>query len=354
MFDNLRRNQSGAALMIVLILVVIVSIVGTSMLATTTYGLKNIVKTTKEQEEFYRAEGAIEIVLNEMANYQGKEGNGPLAYLQEKSNVANYSIGEKNVEVSLSTNIDPDNVKSGDTIELTLGAKYTNEQESQLSRVVKVDITVDNKMDSPFKQPYNFVDDDDLNYKYDKDSEHQIKIPMQETELKIYEDVLIDYGVVWPETDKKGNKTSYSIEEMKEIIEDQSDPSKTETLIFDTLDMSGNSDPTITIPENKRVFIKNVILRGSANKDQIVIKGALIVDILDFNGNSIINVHSGIVINEVAGQSKRFKVYSELDEATGISCELMKVTCERLILEEGGKSLASSMKKESISFSTIR
>lgn len=346
--------QNGAALMIVLFIVVLVSIVGTAMLSTTTYSLKSVEKTKQEQKEFYRAEGAIEILLSEMVNYKGKYGNGPLAYLREKSKLVNYTIGEKEIEVSIGTNVNPNNVKSGDTIALTLEAKYTNDQESQLTRVMKVDITVDSNIEFPFEQPYNFVDDTDLKYKYDKDAEHQIKIPMKETELKIYEGVLKDYGVVWPETSNVGNKTNYSLEQIKNMIESQSDPSKNETLIFDTLEMSGNSDPTITIPENKRVFIKNVILRGSANKDQIVIKGALIVDTLDLNGNSMINVFSGMIINKVEGESKRFKIYSELDNPGGISCDLMKITCQRINDEEGEKGLTSNMEEGSITFSTTR
>ena len=67
-------NQRGAALILILFVVVFLSIVGTTLLNTTTYNLKTVVKNKSEQEEFYRAEGALEVVLTEMAHYVDTKG----------------------------------------------------------------------------------------------------------------------------------------------------------------------------------------------------------------------------------------------------------------------------------------
>ena len=55
-------------LILILFVVVFLSIVGTTLLNTTTYNLKTVVKNKSEQEEFYRAEGALEVVLTEMSS----------------------------------------------------------------------------------------------------------------------------------------------------------------------------------------------------------------------------------------------------------------------------------------------
>ena len=67
------KNQKGAAL-IFIFLYIFLGIVGASLLNTTTYSTKTVVNNKEEQQEFYRAEGALEIMLNEMTNYKDNQG----------------------------------------------------------------------------------------------------------------------------------------------------------------------------------------------------------------------------------------------------------------------------------------
>ena len=60
------RNQDGAALLYILFTVVFIGIVGTGILMNTTYGMKSVEKNEQEQKEFYLAEGALEVFLNEL------------------------------------------------------------------------------------------------------------------------------------------------------------------------------------------------------------------------------------------------------------------------------------------------
>ena len=79
------KSQSGAALILVLFVVLFLSIVGTAILNATTYSMKSVVKNESEEAEFYRLEGALDLVLynlNETREYNG--GTEPLLDYQGK------------------------------------------------------------------------------------------------------------------------------------------------------------------------------------------------------------------------------------------------------------------------------
>ena len=79
------KSQSGAALILVLFVVLFLSIVGTAILNATTYSMKSVVKNESEEAEFYRLEGALDLVLynlNKTQEYNG--GTEPLLDYQGK------------------------------------------------------------------------------------------------------------------------------------------------------------------------------------------------------------------------------------------------------------------------------
>ncbi|WP_428909281.1 hypothetical protein [Niallia sp. Krafla_26] len=92
------RNQSGAALLYILFTVVFISIVGTGLLMSTTYGTKSVVINEKKQQEFYLAEGALEIFLNELATF-----NNPDVILESENSIP-YTINGREMLVEISGN----------------------------------------------------------------------------------------------------------------------------------------------------------------------------------------------------------------------------------------------------------
>ena len=61
------------------------SITGSVLLNTTTYSLKSNEKNERIQDEFYSAEGAIDLVLDDMESYEGKYVQIKLEYDQWKT-----------------------------------------------------------------------------------------------------------------------------------------------------------------------------------------------------------------------------------------------------------------------------
>lgn len=63
------NNERGATVLLTLFIVLFVSIVGVALLNTTFYGQKINKVALAEQQEFYRLEGAIEMMLFEMDKF---------------------------------------------------------------------------------------------------------------------------------------------------------------------------------------------------------------------------------------------------------------------------------------------
>lgn len=335
-----KSNESGAALMIVLFIVVLVSIVGTAMLSTTTYGLQNVVKTTKEQEEFYRAEGALEIVLSEMSNYKNSStgSSGPFAYLKEQPSSATYQIGEKNVQVNISTSPDISTIipkSSKQTVEVMIEANYDNQ--SNISRIMTFDVEVSAETKASTETAYNYVDDSAFKDK------GQYKIQIDQIQLNIYNKIINELGINW---------SSFTTEVGKNEVE------KGETFVFPSgiskykeISLSGNGRKMI-IPSDSIVFAKTIDLRGSGNTDsQLVIEGALVAETLDNNGNSVVTVNSGLIVNHIKGTSKAFEVNGK---ASGISCSLLPVACQVLNDSSSSTKNTSNIQSKTIEFSTDR
>jgi hypothetical protein len=94
MFNQAHKQQDGSALIYVLFVLVFVVIVATVMLATVTYGQRNIVKNEQNQNQFYRAEGAIEVILTLMDEYENPIESDETEELQEDEAPAEPEVEE--------------------------------------------------------------------------------------------------------------------------------------------------------------------------------------------------------------------------------------------------------------------
>lgn len=326
--------------MIVLFIVVLVSIVGTAMLSTTTYGLQNVVKTTKEQEEFYRAEGAIEIVLSEMSNYKNAStgSSGPFAYLKEVTGTRSYHIGGKDVRVDIllpnnfSTLTPSASIKS---VNVTLEARYMDNS----SLIRKVALNIDYSA-NPLTETKNANNIYNYNAFLGTNKGTYDRTKFGPITITNYDTIVSSLA--------SGN-TIDSI--------DKHDLDRYEEYIFssgvtriETIRLSGKNKKII-IPNDAIVYVKEIDLKGSGQNTQIVVNGALIVDELHHGGSSILEVNSGIIVRNAHADSNAFEINGD---AKGISCSLLPVACQQLNGTQTKNQYTSTIQPASLNFSTNR
>lgn len=70
-FSNINRNENGSALLYILFLIALIAIVGSVMLTTVTQGQRNVVKGEGELTHFYKAEGALELIIEDLLANKG-------------------------------------------------------------------------------------------------------------------------------------------------------------------------------------------------------------------------------------------------------------------------------------------
>ncbi|AYA78266.1 hypothetical protein DOE78_24265 [Bacillus sp. Y1] len=340
MIQRCKGNESGAALMIVLFIVVLVSIVGTAMLSTTTYGLQNVVKTKKEQEEFYRAEGAIEIVLSEMSNYKNAStGNsGPYAYLKEVTGTRSYNIGGKDVRVDIllpsnfSTLTPSATTKS---VSVTLEARYKDN--SVLIRKVALNIDYSANPLTETKNAYNIYNYDAFlganKGTYDRTKFGPITI--------------LNYDTIVSSLASGNTIDSIDKHDLERDM-DYTFPSGVTRI--QTIRLSGKNTKII-IPNDAIVYVKEMDLKGSGQNTQIVVNGVLIVDELHHGGSSILQVNSGIIVRNAHADSNAFEITGE---GKGISCSLLEVACQQINGTQTKDQYTSIIQPSSLNFSTNR
>lgn len=340
MIRRFRENESGAALMIVLFLVVLVSIVGTAMLSTTTYGLQNVVKTTKEQEEFYRAEGAIEIVLSEMANYKNAStgSSGPFAYLKDVGGTHSYNIGGQEVTVDIILPNNFSSLKPDETtknINVILEAGYKDN--SVLIRKVSLNIDYSANPLTETKNAYNL-------YNYhsflgaDKGTYDKTKFgPI----------TILNYDTIVSSLASGNTINPIDKHDLDSEVEYVFPSGVTR---IETIRLSGKNTK-IVIPNDAIVYVKEIDLKGSGQNTQIVVNGALIVDELFHGGSSILQVNSGLIVRNAYADSNAFVINGE---AKGISCSLLPVACQQINGTQTKDQYTSNIQSSSINFSTER
>ena len=345
MFQRFVKNQSGAALMIVLFVVVLVSIVGTAMLSSTTYGLQNVVKTTKEQEEFYRAEGALEIVITEMANYENSitGNNGPYGFLTElTSSTRSYKIGDKDLKVKVSSKeINPNR------LEVTLESQYADINQSHLNRMVEFQIDITTKELARTDKIYNY------------------EIPQGNIEKRIPNNIGLPvtnklksttYDTIISEIYNNKNQDNYSFRTVNNVdlqgngnnYTFQVNPTRKEITKINLIKISGQG-VTVKIPAGAIVHADLVDLRGMGNNSQLILEGVLMTNRIEHGGNSRIKLLSGLIAKTAWANSNSFTVDST--EAKGIDCTLIPTACRYI---NGEREYHSTIDSSSIKFSTTR
>lgn len=306
------RNQGGAALLLVLFVILFLSIVGTTLLTATTYSMKTIVKNVEEQEEFYRAEGAIEIYLNElvkeMNNYSNSylntegevvEEKGPYFYLLREHSLnpslgyEEYTIGEKTLVVNgsiIGTLQDPNhpsfNPDKVSPVSVRIEAAYKNN--SSIKRIAELTIdasaqkitkpTPDVPEIDPFPvEPilgYDFTIPSDVNKQYE---------PIVGRLNEEFEDVIKFYGF----ENSIGSGTlriDYPFSEETKYH-------------FENIEITKGSK--LTIPAGHIVFVDSAHFTGEGNKGETTLQvdGILLFNDLQINGNMDFQINGVIVAN---------------------------------------------------------
>lgn len=298
--------------MIVLFIVVLVSIVGTAMLSTTTYALKNVQDSKLEQQEFYRAEGALEIVMTQMENYKNDNESGPLAYLQEEPRTSVYNIGGKEIKVEIT--IEPKDISTiPSNILVTLKAQYSGAQ-SKVSRNLEFTIINSAVKLGRTVNKYNLWNIDEFTKTVGNDDkgdyDPNILGEISEEDYKDIVDSLDKLPVATPSGTIDGNYYIFP----KGVTK------------VNSISLSGNKEK-IKIPADSIVYVKELNLQGSGNSTQVIVDGALIVDKLIHTAKSELIINSGIIVKEAIAQSRNFKIEGN---PQGISCDLLEAACTKI------------------------
>ena len=338
------KNQKGAALILILFVVIFLGIVGASLLNTTTYSTKTVVNNKEEQQEFYRAEGALEIMLNEMTNYKDNQGKaGPYYFLYNRElphNFKVYHIGLEDMIVTVNVDqstpiVDPATLTEDYSVNVELTAK--NQSDSKLERKLNFITTLNVSAGGTISEKaINYVTDS-----IDKQDNYEVPLDVK-NELKStsYNEIIKSVGINdWSTFD---NYNKYNSE--------KTFPSG--ITILDSIDLSGKNE-YITIPNNAMVVVKKITMKGNGNSNNsITVNGVLIAESIEMKGNSTLIVNSGIITNVIKGQSNSGVIKGS---ANGISCSLLPIACS--IPYEGGVgkvSNQSSIENNSVELKTER
>ncbi|MFV8828749.1 hypothetical protein [Alkalihalobacterium sp. APHAB7] len=362
------NSQRGAALLLSLFIIALISIVGVGMLSVTLYSQKSINSNTTVQGEFYRAEGALEIVIDEMRNYNGgqvpllyEDGTavenrmidrkGPYFYLEDNQLPSTKLIGGKDVEVEIQkTKIDEKNYRA------TLNASYL-EGETRVTRSLNLNVTRENKPVIPKQStPPEFVLDRPIHFV----SNFNYNGGIHDDELKLY---LYDQNAV---VNNKTGETARDRQEIKiasvpynRILNELGyhSPSYTNAEINSSHTFSpGFHNPhkivqsgqasSIVVAEGAKVFTKHVELHGSGGQKhegaQLTVNGILVTEELNMSGNSTLEVNGILIVRNNSNlNSGELTINSGIitnnfskngnialnGEAKGFNCSLINMNC---------------------------
>ncbi|MDC3416975.1 hypothetical protein [Aquibacillus salsiterrae] len=342
------RNQSGAALLIILFIILFLSIIATVTLKSTTYGLEKVTTNKKAQEEFYRAEGAIEIVLAEMKAYD----DGIFEYLKNFNQRTYKEIGGKDLAVDIEVdhdldtiNLEPTDATTPPEVKVTLDSKYDNStlehDKSTVSRILNFSI-----------YPTPFSGGDALKYYesfYAKEN-NTVNVNVNSSQLtqEIYNSILEKYNIDWSNwKDDEGN--FYPSIGKSDIPYDFNEvPSKIIRLEEISYDGKSGEGPLILeIPSDTVVFVKNVLIGGSGGVSELIIEGVLIAQKFESGANSNLVINGGLITEEYYANTN---TYSVTGEERGINCSLLPEACEKD--EDSNKTYIYKFDSDTIDFST--
>jgi hypothetical protein len=308
------NNERGAALLLTLFLVMFISIIGVALLNTTFYGQKNNLVAVAEQQEFYRLEGAIDMLLYEMNHYnkqstnsflmaQDEAGNtrrvldengqpipilnkGAYFYLADSSSsrLKTYRISGQTIQVKIENES-----KIGDNFQFTI--KSSKLTDKRLSR--SIDIVATRGSVPPLLE-------------FDPENPDIAPFPIGRGILgvdlvKIHHHQANNVG--------KLNETFRNILRFYEVNPAEATETLTNNYSFAGKDkhyFNSIATDTITIPAGNLVFINDELtLRGGSN---IIVDGLLLVNGIDIGGNAVVN--GAVIANKLSVNSNAVEIGS--------------------------------------------
>lgn len=301
------ESQSGAALILVLFVVLFLSITGALLLNVTTYSQKSIVNNVDEEQEFYLAEGALDLALHKIKEYEG----GPFLYLASPSTNKDlfFSINDTNdTKVSIMNIVNKDSETSA-----ILSASYSESSKSNLTRELNILVESGAKL---LRNPIIYFN---KTYGSGGASKHETR-PEHIGEIQIDEDT---YNGIFDafQTDGLTNIGDKSLNKDEQLIIGKVVEDEDEIIIidekmkynnlndgkdalihvksgsyleFDRLNMKNGS--TLKI-EKGAIVVGNIIDINSA-KANIIIDGVLVVDKLEGHTQLDITINSSLIAKE--------------------------------------------------------
>ncbi|WP_157800881.1 hypothetical protein [Bacillus solitudinis] len=297
------QSQRGAALILVLFIVVFIAIAGTMMLNSTIYSQKTILANEEVQGEFYRAEGALDLVLEEMNQYEGdfiewRDANGevfydskgepiliqqtgPFFYLEDNVTPSSIEIGSEIIKVKM----DAELVNPNQYI-ATITANYLN-KDSSINRVLELDVS---KLETPkieysggngaLEGPIQYVS----SFNHNGSTVHD-ELDVENTTVNMTNSTFqsIKNHLNTPVTHDK----LFNITESHEFPAGRHYPN--------SINYSGNENQ-IDIKPGAVVFAKNVNLTGGGNSSYFKVDGILVVDDLNVSGNIPIIINGALIV----------------------------------------------------------
>ncbi|GLB58379.1 pilus assembly PilX N-terminal domain-containing protein [Cytobacillus sp. NCCP-133] len=341
------KSQNGSALILVLFLIVFLTIAGTALLNTTTYSMKTIENNQIDQEEFYRSEGALEIVLNEMSEYTDAKGNtGPYFYLLNgESTESPYNIGSQNIDVGIQVDpmtpiIDPHSFKPGDAYNVNVELLAKKSSNSRIERKLKFTTT----LSIPAIGTVD-ISDKAVNYVTDAiKKQNNYKVPMDtrfQLSHNMYENILTYVNENWGAVPQINVDTKQYYQFLKGFSR------------VNRIDLSGKN-AQVYIPGDSIVLADSISITGNGNSTYSVkVDGVLIVQDFYINGNAKVVINSGIIADTIRGNSNAAEITGE---AKGIDCTLLPIVCSIPSDKGEGKDipLNTNVNSNSVNLSTHR
>lgn len=304
------NSQSGAALMLVLFVILFLSIISAVLLTSTTYSLKSNEKNKKIQDDFYTAEGSVDLVLEDMNSYVGKtvpvelrdkQGNlitdkkgkpiivmvkqtGPYFYLKDKSPLTvKKSIGDK-PPITITIN---KTVINSDKFLASITANGSN-----VSRYIELEAEKGNPNfdggTGTLNKPVYYQGS--LNYNgSSQHDEINIRENSERMSNQTFNTILNNIG--YPVT----YNNSWVIYNSYSFTPGIHNPIQ--------ITYSGNGDRMV-IPKDSTVFAQSVNISGSGNtKVTIQIDGILVVESFNMSGNSTVVINGALIVTNQFSKS---------------------------------------------------
>ncbi|MEB1807665.1 MAG: hypothetical protein LPK26_10340 [Bacillaceae bacterium] len=340
-------DEKGSALIFVLFVIAFLSIVTTTMLNSSLYSQKSIVTNSQLQSEFYKAEGAIDLVLYEMEE-------DPYSFLElfidgeENNQTLLYTINEKEIEISIhseETNYEEFDDRIEQEITATLTAKVQDDghlnreiivRSNQVTPIIYEDIPGEQDSDDGSvgdNPPEEGHDENDNN------NDYQDRV-FGEGNVIYYVGGSIDKAGKNHLQADKGSLVGISTTEFNNVrnhltqklqVKSANIRTNRENLLeqgrYSSINILGGNRTVVRVPSNQVVYIDELRLTGNST---FIVDGLLVTNDLFINGNFDLVIRSGVIANkfEIGGNpgTSNQPLTIKAEGATGVPCSLITGT----------------------------